>query len=521
MAAAEDKRTLILQAAVRVFAAEGYEATRVGDIAKEAGVAYGLVYHYFGSKDAVLEAVFREQWGRLLAALALAEGDGGRRGGAARARGEDRAPLLAGRSRPRAPARPRDHAQPAHPGRARRDRPGVRDLPAGDRTRAGRRGRSAPTLDPQLAAWMLYGALEEVLTGWVLGQLPDDADGGRGRRARGDRHARRRAASFLTARSTEALAPAPGQAGLCGLPLVRRRAAHAGAGELAGVDVAIVGAPTDDLVSDRPGTRFAPRAIRSASCPPGPHLEAGIDAFAELHIVDYGDAPVLPADPVASQAAIERIVGEVVAAGAVPVTLGGDHSITEACVAAIAARRGPVGLLHFDTHTDTGREVFGIEVSHGTPMYRLVEAGRVTGERYAQIGLRGYWPGPTEFDWQREPGIASFFMHDVRELGIEEVVARALTHVAEDPSTRRSTSTCSTRPMRRHGNAGTGRHDVGRPAVGGAHDRCVGRAGRCRRGGGAADGDRLGGHHRARRRADRARGAHRPLASVTGAGGRF
>ena len=78
MAVAEDKRTLILQAAVRVFAAEGYEATRVGDIASEAGVAYGLVYHYFGSKEAVLEAVFREQWGRLLAALALAEETGRR-----------------------------------------------------------------------------------------------------------------------------------------------------------------------------------------------------------------------------------------------------------------------------------------------------------------------------------------------------------------------------------------------------------------------------------------------------------
>ena len=105
-------------------------------------------------------------------------------------------------------------------------------------------------------------------------------------------------------------------------------------------------------------------------------------------------------------------------------TLGGDHSITEPCIAAIAARRGPVGLLHFDTHTDTGREVFGVERSHGTPMFRLVEAGHVAGARYAQIGLRGYWPGPAEFEWQREHGIASFFMHDVRELGIREV-ARA------------------------------------------------------------------------------------------------
>ncbi len=203
--------------------------------------------------------------------------------------------------------------------------------------------------------------------------------------------------------------------------------------DLAGVDVAIVGAPTDDLVSDRPGTRFAPRAIRSASCPPGPHLEAGVDAFAELRIVDYGDAPVVPADPVRSHEAIEQIVGEVVDAGALPITLGGDHSITEPCITAIARRRGPVGLIHFDTHTDTGREVFGVERSHGTPMYRLVEAGTVDGRRYAQIGLRGYWPGPKEFAWQRERGIVAFFMHDVRDLGIRQVVERALAHVGDGP----------------------------------------------------------------------------------------
>src|SRR5580765_705081 len=98
---------------------------------------------------------------------------------------------------------------------------------------------------------------------------------------------------------------------------------------LAGVDVAIVGAPTDDLVSDRPGTRFAPRAIRAASCPPGPHLEAKVDAFRELRIVDYGDAPVLPADAARSHTAIEATVGEVLAAGLIPIVLGGDHSIAE------------------------------------------------------------------------------------------------------------------------------------------------------------------------------------------------
>ena len=203
--------------------------------------------------------------------------------------------------------------------------------------------------------------------------------------------------------------------------------------ELAGVDVAIVGAPTDDLVSDRPGTRFGPRAIRAASCPPGPHLEAKVDAFTELRVVDFGDAAVLPADPVRTHAQIEQTVGQVVAAGALPVVLGGDHSVTEPNVRSVAARYGPVGLVHFDTHTDTGTEVFDVELSHGTPMFRLVRDGHVDGSRYVQIGLRGYWPGETEFAWQREHGITSFFMHDVRELGIREVVERTVAAVGGGP----------------------------------------------------------------------------------------
>ena len=204
--------------------------------------------------------------------------------------------------------------------------------------------------------------------------------------------------------------------------------------ELDGVDVAIVGAPTDDLVSDRPGARFGPRAIRAASCPPGPHLEAKVDAMAELKLVDYGDAPVVPADAVRTHEAIERTVGEVVAADAIPIVLGGDHSIAEPDIRACAARHGPLGLVHFDTHTDTGTEVFGVEVSHGTPMYRLVEQGHVDPRRYVQIGLRGYWPGPKEFAWQEEHGVTSFFMHDVRELGIKAVVERTLEVVGAGPA---------------------------------------------------------------------------------------
>ena len=203
--------------------------------------------------------------------------------------------------------------------------------------------------------------------------------------------------------------------------------------DLEGADVAIIGAPMDDLVSDRPGTRFAPRAIRSASCPPGPHLEAGVDAFEELRVVDFGDAPAIPADPARSHAAIESTVGQAISAGAVPVILGGDHSITEANVRACAAAHGPVGLIHFDTHTDTGSEVFGVERSHGTMMLRLIEEGHVEPARYAQIGLRGYWPGEEIFAWQRERGITSLFMHEIRDLGIKEVLRRALDAAGEGP----------------------------------------------------------------------------------------
>jgi agmatinase len=196
--------------------------------------------------------------------------------------------------------------------------------------------------------------------------------------------------------------------------------------ELPGHDVAIVGAPFDDLVSDRPGARFAPRAIRAASCPPGPHLEAKVDAFAQLRVVDFGDAPVVPADPVESHRAIEETVGQVLTAGATPVVLGGDHSITRANIRACAAVHGPVGVVHFDTHTDTGKQVFGVTSSHGTFMRELLDDGHVDGPRYVQIGLRGYWPGEAEFAWQAERGITSLFMHDVRDQGIVEITRRAI-----------------------------------------------------------------------------------------------
>lgn len=105
--------------------------------------------------------------------------------------------------------------------------------------------------------------------------------------------------------------------------------------------------------------------------------------------------------------------------------LGGDHSIAEPDVTACAASGGPIGLLHFDTHTDTADELHGQKRSHGTPMRRLVEDGVVDPQRYVQIGLRGWWSEAEDLAWQESLGISTFFMHDIERDGIEAVLEAA------------------------------------------------------------------------------------------------
>ena len=167
-----DKRRLILDAAVRVFASKGYHTSRVGDIAEEAGVAHGLLYHYFPSKEQVLQTVFRENWGELLDAFARIEASDAtpleQLGSIAKTL------LRAWRDRPdlvrvmvREVAR-----SPQLQGQ-------VEEIGAGFRViqRVIERGQADGSfrddVDPRLASWIFYGGLEEILTGWVLAQLPD------------------------------------------------------------------------------------------------------------------------------------------------------------------------------------------------------------------------------------------------------------------------------------------------------------------------------------------------------------
>jgi agmatinase len=209
--------------------------------------------------------------------------------------------------------------------------------------------------------------------------------------------------------------------------------------DLAGVDVAIMGAPIDEAVSYRPGARFGPRAIRgvdeSGGVPPAmPNMDIGVDPFAVLTVVDYGDAEVTPADAAASHAEIRRLVGQIAAAGVVPVVLGGDHSIAHPDVGGVAdalPQGETLGLVHFDAHADNADTVAGVRLSHGTPLRRLVEDGSLKGENILQIGLRGYWPDPEDFEWARSQGFRWWLMDEVGRRGMEpvidEVVALART----------------------------------------------------------------------------------------------
>ena len=156
------------------------------------------------------------------------------------------------------------------------------------------------------------------------------------------------------------------------------------------VDVAIIGAPFDDAVSHRPGARFGPRAIREAQYTSGSinSLQLGVEPFDVLKVVDAGDANIIPAWIERAHAMVYRKVLEVAETGAIPIVLGGDHSITWPSATAIAEvrRPGSIGIVHFDAHADTANDDWGVLAGHGTPMRRLIESGAVEGRNFVQVG---------------------------------------------------------------------------------------------------------------------------------------
>jgi guanidinobutyrase len=172
-----------------------------------------------------------------------------------------------------------------------------------------------------------------------------------------------------------------------------------------GLDAAFVGVPLDIGTSNRPGARYGPRAIRAESALLRPYNMATRAApFDSLVVADVGDVPINTFNLQASVAIIERAYDEIVAAGAVPLTLGGDHTIVLPILRALVRRHGPVGLVHVDAHADSNEHMFGEGITHGTPFRRAVEEGLLGTDRVAQIGLRGTGYTAEDFDWGRAQG---------------------------------------------------------------------------------------------------------------------
>jgi agmatinase len=200
-----------------------------------------------------------------------------------------------------------------------------------------------------------------------------------------------------------------------------------------GAKAVIVGAPFDGGTSHRPGCRFGPLAIRTTDYLPHdgrrPHLALGVDPLVDLGVVDLGDVEMPSGDTELSIGRLEEVVTTIAAAGAVPIVLGGDHTIALPDATGVARHVGwgRVSVIHFDAHADTANLQFGSLIGHGTPMRRLIESGAVRGDRFLQIGLRGYWPDPETLDWMAGQGMRSYEMTEVVARGLDTCLTEAFT----------------------------------------------------------------------------------------------
>ncbi len=217
-----------------------------------------------------------------------------------------------------------------------------------------------------------------------------------------------------------------------------RRAELSDPASWAGTDIMIIGAPFDGGTSHRPGARFGPQAIRFTDYLPHdgsrPHLALGVDPLRELTVADAGDIEMPAGDTELSLRRLEEAVQAAAAGGAIPVILGGDHTITYPDATGVARHVGwgRLSMIHFDAHADTGDTQLGSLYGHGTPMRRLIESGAVRGDRFLQVGLRGYWPGPEVLDWMAGQRMRSYEMTEVVTRGLDACLTEAFQIALDD-----------------------------------------------------------------------------------------
>jgi len=201
------------------------------------------------------------------------------------------------------------------------------------------------------------------------------------------------------------------------------------------LDIALIGVPFDGGVENRPGQRHGPRQIRNmSSLIRSVHHVTRLNPHELCRVADVGDVPIANAFHLeASHADITEFYRKVHAAGVVPLSAGGDHSISLPILRAIAADR-PVGMVHIDAHTDTCDEELGSRYTHGTPFRRAVEEELLDPKRTVQIGIRGAQNSEEGWTFSLESGMRVIFIEEFTELGVEAVIAEARRVVGDGPT---------------------------------------------------------------------------------------
>ncbi len=202
-----------------------------------------------------------------------------------------------------------------------------------------------------------------------------------------------------------------------------------------GVDIALIGVPYDGATENRPGARHGPREIRNmSSFTRAVHHVTRVNPYELCNIADLGDVPLSnPFDLRQCFADIAAFYDEVCAAGATPLSAGGDHSITLPILRAVAADR-PVGLVHIDAHTDTSDHEFGQKYTHGTPFRRAMEEGFLDPNRTIQIGIRGAQNSEESWHGSEDAGIRVVYMEELTSLGVEATLDQVRSVVGWGPT---------------------------------------------------------------------------------------
>lgn len=200
-------------------------------------------------------------------------------------------------------------------------------------------------------------------------------------------------------------------------------------------DAVVLGIPFDGGTSYRPGARFGPAALREASTILKPYCPVlDVDILEHIKLVDSGDVDTIPGYIADSLDKIRDGLLPHMQSSSVPVILGGDHAVTLGILRALHAAKGPVGLIHFDAHSDTIPEYYGRPYNHGTPFYWAIKEGLIDPSRSIQMGIRGPQYNREALTWAKDQGLRIVMGEELHERGMEQVAAEAVARAGDGPA---------------------------------------------------------------------------------------